>query len=186
MERIQILSTKELLQDCLENDISISDFYEFVENKPPFEHEKLIRLKNDFLQFRFKALGEKLPEIMESEKYKIKETNGEYIPLMGPLSKIKEKPDKHDPQLHSIVNSELPAFIDTFLPSFFIHFDSFRDILDHIIETEAKDEKIDIKSSPLKWDGSPAEFAEWLKAAIENGSISGGKDELIFRHSENS
>ena len=179
MDKIQILSTKQFLQECLEDEIFASDFYEFVENKTQYQQEQLKRLKYSFLQFKFKILESKLPEIQNSELYKSMEENGETIPLMGSLSKL-ETTGINDPRLHKICNAELPDFIDKFLNLYFVHIDKFEIILDDIIETKAESVDHDIQNSSIKFLGTDLQFVELVKAMIEMKIITGKSEKVIF------
>ena len=181
MDKIELYSTTRFLEECLNNNIMISDLHDFIEKKTDYDIEKLTLLKHSFYQFKLKIIEEKLPEIKESDLYKSFEGKEERIPMMTSLSRItKEEIIQDRDKTTTVVYNELDEFIETFLFIDFVYFDRAKAILDEIIENHGKEKEALPHNSELKFLGNEIEFTELVKALIEAKMIQGKNQKAIF------
>ncbi|MEO2126852.1 MAG: RteC domain-containing protein [Christiangramia sp.] len=182
IDTTRIYSTEMFFEACLKDEMMLPDIYDFVENKTGYDYKKMLRLKHSFYQYKLKVVGKKLPEIQESEKYKLMEENGQRIPMMTSVSKFsKEEVITDRNSTTQVVWDELKEFINEFLFEYFIHLDQAEGILDHIMSEEGNAVPLTDGNSGIKWTGSEIDLTEWLKAPIEAKLIKGKSQKEIFK-----
>lgn len=183
---MKLKSNKKFLDKCFDGKLTITDIYTYTEKITEFDLQKLVLLKLDFLEYKKRIVLDKIGEIRTHPKFITMELNKDHIPLITNLFKKQEETD--DEELHeAIFDAEVDEFCDEFLPGYFKHFNQAEKVVrfktDEVIKQMLQEDEAmnnNIIDSKLKWEGTPAEFGEWLKATILSNSISGGNDEEIF------